>query len=94
METLVNTPIDYNLVRQKIKESRLINVGKASIREILSLINSIEKDSGVKFIRMEMGVPGLPASEIGINAESGALKKGLANKYPNIEGIREVRREV
>jgi aspartate/methionine/tyrosine aminotransferase len=94
METLVNTPIDYNLVRQKIKESRLINVGKASIREILSLINSIEKDSGVRFIRMEMGVPGLPASEIGINAESGALKKGIANKYPNIEGIPELKREI
>jgi aspartate/methionine/tyrosine aminotransferase len=92
-EVLVNTPIDYNLVKQKIKESRLASVGKASIREILSLINSIEKDSGVKFIRMEMGVPGLPASEIGINAEKNALEKGIANKYPNIEGIPELKRE-
>jgi aspartate/methionine/tyrosine aminotransferase len=89
----VNTPIDYNLVKRKIKDSKLSSVGKASIREILSLINSIEKESGVKFIRMEMGVPGLPASEIGINAEINALQKGIANKYPNIEGIPELKRE-
>ena len=94
METLVNTPIDYNLVKQKIKESKLSNVGKASIREILSLINSIEKESGVKFIRMEMGVPGLPACEIGINAEVNAMQKGVASKYPNIEGIPELKKEI
>ncbi len=94
METLVKTPIDYNLVRQKIKESNLKNVGKASIREILALINNIEKESTEKFIRMEMGIPGLPASDIGIKAEIEALKSGIANKYPNIEGIPELKNEI
>ncbi len=89
-----NTPIDYNIVKQKIEESKLPCVGKASIREIRSLINAIEKESGKKFIRMEMGVPGLPASEIGINAEIEALKKGIANSYPEIEGIPELKREI
>lgn len=90
----INTPIDYNIVKQKIAESKLPCVGKASIREIRSLINAIEKASGKKFIRMEMGVPGLPASEIGINAEIEALKKGIANLYPEIEGIPELKREI
>jgi aspartate/methionine/tyrosine aminotransferase len=94
METIVKTPIDYNLVRRKIQESKLKNVGKASIREVLALINSIEKESPEKFIRMEMGVPGLPASEIGIEAEIKALKSGIANKYPNIEGIPELKNEI
>jgi len=90
----INTPIDFNIVKQKIEESKLPCVGKASIREVRSLINSIEKASGKKFIRMEMGVPGLPASEIGINAEIAALKKGVANTYPEIEGVIELKREI
>lgn len=92
-ELLINTPIDPNLVKEKIKESQLKTVGKASIREILALINSIEKESEVKFIRMEMGIPGLPACEIGIEAEAKALSSGIASKYPNIEGLPELKRE-
>lgn len=90
----INTPIDFNIVKQKIEESKLPNVGKASIREIRTLINQIEKASGKKFIRMEMGVPGLPASKIGIDAEIEALKRGVANAYPEIEGITELKREI
>ncbi len=91
---LANTPIDYDIVQQKIKESNLPNIGKASIREIRSLINSIEKVSGSQFIRMEMGVPGLPASAIGIKAEIEALGKGIANSYPSIEGVEELKTEM
>ena len=54
------TPIDANIVKTKISESRLPNVGRASIREVKRLINEIEIASGKKFIRMEMGIPGLP----------------------------------
>lgn len=90
----INTPIDFNIVKQKIEESKLPSVGKASIREVRSLINAIEKASGKKFIRMEMGVPGLPASEIGINAEIEALRKGVASAYPEIEGTPELKREI
>jgi aspartate/methionine/tyrosine aminotransferase len=94
METVIKTPIDYNIVKQKIEESKLKNVGNASIREMLALINAIEKETGVKFIRMEMGIPGLPASEIGIEAEIKALKSGIANSYPNIEGIPQLKNEI
>ena len=90
----INTPIDFNIVKQIIAESKLPKVGKASIREIRTLINSIEKASGKKFVRMEMGVPGLPASLIGVNAEIEALNKGVASSYPEIEGIPELKREI
>ena len=43
---------------------------------------------------MEMGVPGLPASHIGIEAEKEALNKGLASIYPNIEGIPFAKEEI
>lgn len=91
---LVQTPIDINIVQQKIVESKLKSVGKASIREIRTLINNIEKASNVKFIRMEMGVPGLPAAKIGIEAEAQALKNGVGSVYPSIEGLPELKQEI
>ena len=89
-----NTPIDSVLVEQKIKESGLPVVGKGSIREIVRLVNNIEKVSGDKFIRMEMGVPGLEPAEVGIQAEIDALKSGVASKYPMIEGVAELKPEI
>ena len=64
-----NTPVDVNIVKRRIEESGLTNIGTASIREIAKLVNQIEESSGVKFVRMEMGVPGLPSSQIAIEAE-------------------------
>ena len=62
-----NTPINYDIVNKKIQESGLKNIGKASIREVKRLINEIEDATGTKFVRMEMGIPGLPAVQIGID---------------------------
>lgn len=88
-----NTPIDQKIVREQIALSNLPDLGYASIREIVRLVNKIEQLSGEKFIRMEMGVPGLEPPEIGIEAEIEALHKGVASKYPNIEGVSELKRE-
>ncbi|HBI80447.1 MAG TPA: aminotransferase, partial [Bacteroidales bacterium] len=70
------------------------NVGKASIRELVSLVNEIEKATGLKYVRMEMGVPGLEPSHIGIDAEIEALKRGVASKYPMIDGVPELKKEI
>jgi aspartate/methionine/tyrosine aminotransferase len=88
-----DTPIPYEVVSRHIKESNIRNIGKASIREIKRLINGIEKETGEKYVRMEMGVPGLKPSDIGINAEIAALKSGVAAIYPEIEGIAELKTE-
>ena len=88
------TPIDANIVKTKIRESRLPNVGRASIREVKRLINEIEIASGKKFIRMEMGIPGLPAVQIGIDAQKAALDRGVAAIYPDIDGIPELKNEM
>jgi aspartate/methionine/tyrosine aminotransferase len=63
------------------------DITRLSIREVGNLVAQIEQQSGQEFIHMEMGVPGLPASEIAIEAEKEALDKGLATMYPHIEGI-------
>lgn len=89
-----DTPINYEIVKSKIEESGLASVGKASIRELVRLVNKIEKASGEKFIRMEMGVPGLLPSKIGTEAEIEALKRGVAAKYPMIEGVEDLKVEI
>jgi aspartate/methionine/tyrosine aminotransferase len=88
-----NTPVDRTTVEKKIEESGLPDLGRANIREIVRLVNQIENETGLKFIRLEMGVPGLKAPQIGINAEIEALKNGVASQYPTIEGIKPLKDE-
>ncbi len=89
-----NTPINYDTVKKKIEESRLASVGKASIREIKKLIDEIEKATGEKFVRMEMGIPGLPANEFGVRGQIEALEKGVASLYPDIQGVPDLKAEI
>ncbi len=77
----------------KVSELGICDLGIAKIREIVKLVNTIEQASGEKFIRMEMGVPGLEPASVGTEAEIEALKNGVASKYANIEGIPEFKNE-
>ncbi len=88
------TPIDRNIVDSRVNELGICNLGQAKIREIVKLVNGIEQASGEKFIRMEMGVPGLEPAGLGTEAEIEALKQGVASKYANIEGIPELKQEI
>lgn len=88
-----DTPIPHDVVTRHIQDSKIRNIGKASIREIKRLINGIEQETGERFVRMEMGVPGLPAAPIGIEAEIAALQKGVASVYPDIEGVSVLKNE-
>lgn len=88
-----NTPVDAEIVQLKKKECGIESVGKASIREMVKLVSEIEAASGVRFIRMEMGVPGLESSRIGIDAEIAALERGVTSVYPPMDGIPELKNE-
>ncbi|MEI7980905.1 MAG: pyridoxal phosphate-dependent aminotransferase [Bacteroidota bacterium] len=88
-----DTPINFEVVQRHIQQSKIRCIGLATIREIKRLINGIEGETGEKFIRMEMGVPGLPANAIGIQAEIDALQRGCAAVYPDIEGIPVLKNE-
>lgn len=89
-----NTPIPKEIVDRIWSESGLTSIATASIREIKKLINDIEKESGQQFVRMEMGIPGLPACRIGVDAQIEALQNGVAALYPDIEGIPELKTEM
>ncbi len=88
-----NSPLDQEIVDQKIRELRIPDVGKASIREIVALVNLVEEATGFKYIRMEMGVPGLPPAKVGVDAEIEALKRGVASIYPMVDGIQPLKKE-
>ncbi len=88
-----NSPLNKTIVDEKIKQLRIPEVGKASIREIVALVNLVEEETGVKYIRMEMGVPGLPPAKIGTEAEIEALKKGVGAIYPMVDGIKPLKEE-
>lgn len=89
-----NTPIDAQIVSKIIAESNISSVGTGTIREIKKLIDDIEKSTGEKFIRMEMGIPGLPPVQIGIEAEKKALDAGIPAVYPDIFGIPGLKQEI
>ena len=86
--------IDKNLVDSLFTQFGTDDINQLSIRQVGKIVSQIEQASGVEFIHMEMGVPGLPAFQIGIDAEKEALDKGLASIYPNIEGIPFAKKEI
>jgi hypothetical protein len=88
------TPIDFEVVSKHIRQSGLKSVGKASIREIKRLIDNIQAEPGKEYIRMEMGIPGLPAANIGVEAEKAALATGVAAIYPDVHGVPVLKQEI
>lgn len=88
-----NTPVSKEIVKKYLEQLRITDPGKASIREIVALINFIEAESKVRFIRMEMGVPGLPPAQVGVEAEIKALQAGVASVYPMMDGIKPLKEE-
>ena len=90
---MTSIPISPEIIKTLAKSIDIPSLGSSSIREIVQLVNKIEEKTGVKFVRMEMGVPGLPAPAIGVEAEIAALKKGVASVYPDISGLHSLKEE-
>lgn len=89
-----NIPLDLNVVRQCIKDSGLDDVGSASIRDINRLVLNVEQAAEIKFIRMELGIPGLEPPQIEIDAEIEALKNKVGASYPPFEGVPALKSEI
>ena len=87
------TPIDRQLIDQAILDYGIQDFAKATIREVKAIAAYAEKESGVEFIKMEMGIPGLQAAKVGVEAQIKALKDGIANSYPDIQGYPELKRQ-
>ena len=89
----MNTIIPQNVIDDFLKSIEVTDMNKASIRQVLACALNAEKVTGKEFIHFEMGVPGIPAAAVGIQAQKDALDRGVASKYPNIEGITELKEQ-
>jgi len=87
------TPIDCKFVDEAINEMHIADLSKATIREVKAIAAKAEALSGIEYIKMEMGVPGLPPSAVGVKAEIEALQNGIASLYPDINGLPELKQE-
>ena len=87
------TPIKREVVDGLIQKFGIQDFAKATIREVKQVAATAEKESGVEFIKMEMGIPGLPAAQVGVDAQIQALKDGIAHSYPDIQGYPELKRQ-
>ena len=87
------TPIKKEIVDTLVGSLGITDFAKATIREVKQVAAKAEKESGVEYIKMEMGIPGLPAAKVGVDAQIKALQNGIAHSYPDIQGYPELKKQ-
>ena len=81
------------LVASVVKELHVADLANATIGDVLLVASRPEELTGIPFIRMDQGSPGLPANRIGVEAEKAALDRGVGSQYPAAAGVPELKRE-
>ena len=81
------------LVEKAVQELHIADLAKATIGEVLLLAQHLEKTTGIPFIRMDQGSPGLPVNSYGVEAEKAALDRGVGSQYPAAAGVAELKIE-
>ena len=80
------------LVEEARVASRVADLSQATIGEVLLVAQYLERKTGIPFIRMDQGSPGLPANRYGVEAEKEALDRGVGSQYPAADGIPELKK--
>ncbi len=86
-------PIAITLLQEAQKAANVADLDKATIRQSGEIARYMENRSGVEFLHLEMGIPGMKPEEIGIQAQCKALEEGVASIYPNMMGIPQLKTE-
>jgi aspartate/methionine/tyrosine aminotransferase len=88
-----DVPFDAATIREVVSGQKF-DVRTASIREMNRVVNAIEERLGVRFIRMEFGVPGLPVHPLAVEAEAEALRnRNVGHVYAPFEGVPALKEE-
>ena len=88
-----NSVFSRQLVESIVDELKITDLAQATIGQVVLLASALEQRTGIPFIRMDQGVPGLSPNQVGIAAEKAALDTGIAAIYPAAEGVPELKRE-
>ena len=81
------------LVEQAVRELHIADLSRATIGEVLLVAQYLENKTGIPFIRMDQGSPGLPVNKYGVEAEKAALDRGVGSQYPAAAGVPELKTE-
>ena len=81
------------LVNKAVSDLHVADLSKATIGEVLLVAQYLEKETGIPFIRMDQGSPGLPVNAYGVEAEKAALDRGVGSQYPAAAGVAELKHE-
>jgi aspartate/methionine/tyrosine aminotransferase len=79
------------LVNKAAVECKVADLSRATIGEVLLVAQYLEKETGIPFIRMDQGSPGLPVNQYGVEAEKAALDRGVGSQYPAAAGVPELK---
>ena len=81
------------LVDKAVRELHIADLSRATIGEVLLVAQYLEKQTGIPFVRMDQGSPGLPVNQYGVEAEKAALDRGVGSQYPAAAGVPELKYE-
>ena len=81
------------LVDKAVRELHIADLSRATIGEVLLVAQYLEKQTGIPFVRMDQGSPGLPVNHYGVEAEKAALDRGVGSQYPAAAGVPELKNE-
>ena len=70
-------------------EMQIKDIAHATIRQCVNTAQELERISGESFVHLEFGVPGIKASQFGVDMQKLALDAGIASVYPPTAGIPE-----
>lgn len=76
------------LVAEACSACNVSDLSHATIGEILLAAQYLENKTGIPFVRMDQGSPGLPVNRYGVEAEKKALDSGICSQYPAAEGFK------
>ena len=88
-----NKVFSKELVAEIVDQLNIADLENATIGEVLLVASALEKKTGIPFIRMDQGSPGLPPNAIGIEAEKVALDSGIVSQYPAAAGVAELKEQ-
>lgn len=83
---------DEDIIREACKVNSVKDLPSATIGEVLLVAKYLEEKTGIPFVRMDQGTPGLPINKYGVEAEKAALDSGICAHYPAASGVPELKK--
>ena len=85
-------PISIEQFNRVLAEMDIDDISRSTIRQCSMVGSKLEALQGEPFSHLEIGVPGIPACPIGVEAQKKAIEAGYVSIYPPVQGIPELKK--